>query len=503
MAQIASTRHSIAKGIWLRSISALLIICTLVLGRSSDSNSLEHTGDHELVTLLQMCQDFGSQRSGLPILKLSQVSHLISADQEHRIEVACDAKYFPAIRELRALLAPERLQDICSIEMYELIRAYHSRFIHYYLPELTRKQLLEKRHLFKRNVAPIPAPLRNFFILFAKEINASCKQHLVATVNDKLNPIDEDFLVLEKFRHEVHQLSNQLRSLSKLGLNSFEANHKTAGKFNKLQIIDLIDPHRNESDPRASMKLHVILNFDGPLSRIKLACDRHLIPVYMELFAPVIKLNNLGYIERTWSKLEDKKLNEDESLLRWHEIIRVCEAFKNIEVEYDSVQEPTFRLILNKSSLNLDEDLYSKRERLSNRIEIVNMKEVLHESAEEVSRVQHGYDSQPQQPPHDPVAFMCHTCLSEMQDIELELNYFRKDISRFVWRRTSRMTGVREKIRQRLRVLSFTIKELSKPNSSTKRSLLNPQTTGDKVKFVTGMVITIAAISVILILLFG
>lgn len=490
MAQKTVVWHAIPKRSWPRSINILLMICSIVLRGTRNVELLERSDHHEPSTLIQICQKSSLSRSRISIFTPLQMSQLIGTDQDQQIEKACDAKYWPAIKELRALLAPERMRDICSIQMYELIQAYHTRFIHYYLPERTREQLLEQRRLFKKNETLIPAPLRTFFILFVKQITATCKQNLVVHFKDKLSALDEDISMVDKFKHDVHQLSHRLRWLSDLRLSSFDTKHK-ANKFNELQIVNSMGAYRKKSDPRVKIKLHVGVNHDSPLYSIKLACEFRFKPVYKELFAPVIRLNNLGYIERTWSRLEDKKLNKDRSLLRWYKIIRVCDAFENIEVQYNPKSSPTFVLTQDNLRMRSGEGIYGILIRLLSEVEILSQNETLHKSAEMSTRIYSSYNPEPLCPTHVPVAFVSLTSMCKRQKIERELQDFRKDLSRLVWRRTSRLSGWREKIRQQLRFIRFALEELRKPSLASQRESRKLY-----VNLIIFMVLTIALVMV-------
>lgn len=470
MTQRAGARCVTPKSSWLGSIEILLMICVLLLGGISEGESLSHTNQHELVTIAQVCQKSARSGSKTPFLTSLQVSRLIDVKQDYQIAMACDTKYWTAIRELRTLLAPKQLQDVCSDKMYETIRAYHVRFIHYYVPEGTRSQLLEQRRLFKKNAEPIPAPLRDFFILFVKEINSACKRSLMMYLKDESRPLEKELSIFESFGHEFSKLSHQLRWLSKKGLNSFDANYKAAGKFNRLQIVDLEGIRHNESGLRADIKLFVPPNSYRILKTVKLVCKHRFRPLYMDLFAPVIRLNNLGYIERTWNRIEDKKLDKEASLLRWHDIIRVCEAFKNIQVHYDPARMATFEIGAN-SALKLDKNIYSKVTRLANKIEILDQVESPHKGTERDFGIQPLYNPQPLRLSHRRISYVCHTCQCKELDTKRELNLFRRDLSRFVWRRTSRLTGWRERIFQSIRFANFVITGLIKRESTLRRDI--------------------------------
>lgn len=372
--------------------------------------------------LQHICEESGEGQGGLTFMNPSQVHQLVSKEQE----TLCDTEYVPAIKELHELLAPEQLQNICSVETYKLIRTYHEKYIHFYLPEKGRKQLLQERHLYRRTgLAPIPTPQRDFFIMFVKQINAACKRHLVKhlramkKLHRGVRPSDIDFYLLKIFWAQVSQVSHKLSFQSELGMSSLGTKRKP--KFNELQIIDPMDAQASKSFSKETAKLHVQVEPNNILSEIKRACDRRFVPIYSELFAPVIRLNNLGYIERTWSQHEDEELNGDEFILRWHRIIQICEALKGIAV-YPFVMSSNYT---------------GKPKR---RVEILSPNEAhkLRENVEYDS-AKPAYDPVLLHPSHEPVALTSHIWPCDASGIKRELRKFQDDLNQFVWERTSRL----------------------------------------------------------------
>lgn len=387
-------------------------------------------------------------------------------------EFACPPKFGGAFEELGKLLTDESLLDVCSPQMYDLIRAYHTRFIHFYLPETTREQLIQQKNEAKgRGVIsllkseansmtePIPESLRRFFVLFVKQITATCKQHLVSKMQEMKSQQesgeqrlldDEDFAVIERYKKESQRLGF-LYQLSRLGLSTFGRVDR-ANKFNELQIVDLVDARVNDSSLVEGAKLFVQVRFDDRLKRIKEACLKRFMPVYMELFAPVIKLNNLGYIERTKSSFEDKELNEDESIVRWFDIIQACEVIKDIEVLHDSsAMSAIIGIIQDNSHLNaqdgeLQADL--RKVKILSPSEALELQTRVQSSNDEVRP---SYDPQTIHLAHQQVGFTPRMWLTTRKEVERELQYFDKDLERLLYQRTSFIKLLRNDIRMYLK----------------------------------------------------
>lgn len=228
------------------------------------------------------------------------------------------ASYHQSLIELDKLLQPEYLKDICSEKAYWPIRNFHTTFISPYTPEVTTDDL--KEALKQHNLAPIPESIRRFFILFAKQTNASCRRNLVARLDELVGDeiSDEDYELMKSIKDEGNRL---------FGPEYAKMNYK----IDKLQL----EMRRPEDDDEDSW-LHVQVKFGDVLKKIQDACQAKFRPVYEELFSPVIRLANLGYHDISNTMHENKLLLKDKNFNRWVDIIETCESMKYIDVIQDT-----------------------------------------------------------------------------------------------------------------------------------------------------------------------
>lgn len=258
--------------------------------------------DPQLALLKRACQ---REKSGNVLLTLGphEVRQLVNEQRQQQVaeKSVCDTAFDESIRELGKLLEPDQLADVCSTQMYKLVRAYHKKYIHFYLPETTRERMIEQKVEFERTgggQSRIPAAFRNFFVLFVKQINAMCKQHLVSEMqrleaSSKKLLDEEDFAVIEQYKSEQRHIG----FLGPFSPRVREVAFSELEMFN-LTRLDLSSSNSAAENAAEGARLYLQVRFDDHIKRLKVACEQRFMPIYTELFAPVIKLNNLAYIDR-------------------------------------------------------------------------------------------------------------------------------------------------------------------------------------------------------------
>ena len=122
---------------------------------------------------------------------------------------------------------------------------------------------------------------------------------------------------------EFESIKRQIRrALSKHALLQ-ATNDKSWGKL-KLEELKLID--------HAVSHLFLSVPSGSPIKKLHDMCVLHFRPIYLDAFEQVIRLNNLGYRDKTISSDSVYELLKREpSITRWYEVIQVCELVKDIE----------------------------------------------------------------------------------------------------------------------------------------------------------------------------
>lgn len=405
-------------------------------------------------TLATICQGEGNAANEIIFTSTSQVLELIKLYKQQGPSQICQTnKYDEAFESLEALLDPVILEDICSDEAYQRIRAFHLNFIHYYKPEFNRQELLDlemkgkgdKTSLVERR--PIPEALRRFFILFVKQINASCKHQIQPRLEELLDGqtliSDEEFALIERYKKE----SRRLMPLAKLGLSAITQSHKRSlrdlemlnfalyDKENK-QTGDNNDANTNNNNDEGT-KLYLQVKFNDRLKQIQDACQMKFKPVYDEVFAPVIKLNNLGYVDHLKSKHEDEQLESDEKMTRWFNIIEACEIMKDVEVLHDSTEMAALASIIQQTA---------PRRAGEDRSDLNQVKLLSKEEADEFkAKIANGgrkliaYDPELAHVEHKRVKFTPRMWLTERRDVQDELFYHDKDLKKILANKKSYM----------------------------------------------------------------
>lgn len=263
-------------------------------------------------------------------------------NEYNAVQPDCLQTYSSSFEALSSILFDQQvMNDICGQYAYDRIRDFHTRFISIYVPEMNKEELSNrtksgewmlsstKAALDKKPYEPIPTALRKFFIIFVRKINASCKKNLVERLMDldRKNIVENDYNEMKRARDDSANIliDTSLRKKA-LSMPSKET-------FYDLELFDhskyrAIDPRDN--------KLYIQVKFNSRLIHIQDLCLNKFKPIYDELFAPVIRLNNLAYIQHDQTGFEDTILENEPNFTRWYSIIEICELFKDVEVLQDS-----------------------------------------------------------------------------------------------------------------------------------------------------------------------
>ena len=417
------------------------------------------------IELAQVCSE--KITNELIFTEPRQVRQLLDEALSDDAATICDDKYRPAFKQLRRVLADEVLQDVCSTLAYDRIRIFHATFIHYYLPESTGELLIKQESMQKLLIQPIPRALRHFFIMFVKQINYTCKKHLVqrATSEPEDGGVPElddiDFEVIKGNKDKNKELAYMDKIDSWLSERAFKAGQ--IDKFNDLEIVGLtvgnnlpVDGAGTSSDELNQevinklvddgTKLYLKVNFDDPLRRLKIACERRFMPIYMELFAPVIKLNNLGYIDRANSKELDNILRK-KSFSSWFNIIGGCEVLKDIEVLHDSTgQNAVCDFIRAHSSIIASSNIEHRKVKAIQIMSDQEAQELQAKIARANDTMVPSYEPAKVMVDHVPVQFEPVMHVSKPEEFKAEIDHFEKDLRSYIRKRTSIVKRWRESL---------------------------------------------------------
>lgn len=445
----------------LATLLLLLVVATISL------NCQPAIGAAQLEqTLREVC----AQSKPVPIFsspnKVKQLIEFYKQSPE-----LCPDQFSDSFHWLKSVLDDDQVvNDICSMYAYERIRRFHLRFIHYYKPELSRQEVLalEDNKDNPGNLRPIPLALRQFFILFVKQINSSCKQELVLRLEKIGNRSlidEEEFALLARYKDENQRLmtlkaADQLmagktqswkwKSVHILNFDLYE--QESGGKnatFNAT-FNGTFNGALNGPNDANGKKLYIKVKFNDRLKRIKDACDKKFKPIYSETFAPVIRLNNLGYIDYTKSKREDELLENDTKLSRWMDIIEACEVLGDVEIIHDSRELAAIADIIVDSMPGP----ISQKRALMNRVQLLTREE-WQQLATSIAQQNHLviYDPEQVELEHEKLKFTPTMWLHSQQEVEREIRAFETDIRKYVQKRKSYMRFLLRQIQFQLAYL--------------------------------------------------
>lgn len=310
-------------------------VCCLLAAAFLSSGSVL-SSDTSVDQLKTLCEDQAS--NDIDFKSVKSFESLL--DEFSVVTPECLRKYGSSFEALSSLLSDEQLRDdLCGEHAYDLIRKFHTRFISIYVPEMNREELVNRTsagewtlssataETDKNPFEPIPVALRKFFIIFVKQINVVCKRKLVERLMEleTKNIVANDFKVMEGAREDsTHILLD----------TSISKNILLKPSKDTIYGLQMLDHSKYRGiDPR-DIKLYVQVKFNSRLTHIQDLCLKKFKPIYDELFAPVIRLNNLAYIEH--SEFADDYLEREPYFTKWYPIIETCELFKDVEVLQDS-----------------------------------------------------------------------------------------------------------------------------------------------------------------------
>lgn len=148
--------------------------------------------------------------------------------------------------------------------------------------------------------------------------------------------------------HHHHQKSDKAKSAQNSGRDEEQSNEDEDVSRPQVHKDDDDDDEDEKAfeqdDPN---KLYVQVKFGDELKRMKDLCRAKFMPVYYELFVPVIWLNNLGYTEEYHTKHENDKLDWDARFTRWYRVIEICEVLKNIVMIEDASSYSALATLIN------------------------------------------------------------------------------------------------------------------------------------------------------------
>lgn len=407
----------------------------------------------------------------------------------------CRDVYGPSIQSLKEILHNTQLMgDVCSLEAYKLIRQFHLTYIHYYKPELSRKELvsISKRlngpgvfasaaALVTRSggssdnraeeeaaseLKPIAPSLRQFFVLFVKQINSACKQKLVNKFNELVEQKryvgDREFAMLKTYKHEARRLmplglnlmtrdtsSKRFKSLEVFNFDLDDAEKRQAAEQRQSVRVEVKTGHEPTADEQQDQdddaaddgrKLYIQVKFHDNLKRISDVCKRKFQPVYDEFFAPVIRLNNLGYIDNVKSVAEEFQLDEEEKFTRWFSVINACEILKDVEVLHDPTFMSAFVDLIKSQSTYLAKGQDTTE---LNRVKVLSKRE-----ADQLKARSLGPDVMPANEEEQvvveraPVKFAPRMWLTEPKEIAAEYKSFDAKLNQLIGKRISVMRHI-------------------------------------------------------------
>lgn len=262
--------------------------------------------------------------------------------------------YQPSLNELEPILSIED-GNHCTSEAFELISAYHFRFIlppkrlnkrpDRYTSELEEPQNLQLHpephyytvHLDEHD-EPLIAPLavRHFFLAFALQISGICKKGMLAHL--KLVQQEKNVSKDERSILSLLTYGSELKSFMKEKLQRMD--------FDNVLYMPELEGHwksLGEADYKTAGKkviMQTSVTESSVLYELMMDCRVNLRPVYMSSIMPVIKLSKLGYDYRGPKLTEDERAHFDGlDIKTWLGIVHVCEMFHGFLVVQTEVEE--------------------------------------------------------------------------------------------------------------------------------------------------------------------
>lgn len=346
---------------------------------------------------------------------------------------ACHKRFHNSINELEAVLQDDLLADNCGDRLYRAIRDYHRRFISYYVPEADKVEL---RQQYTNGLEPIPRAIHDFFIVFVNTISSICKHRLIkqldAEIHDKNLITDDEFAMMAKMSEDAVRV---------MGDNYHEDSKK---------IDDVIIP----ADPlpvTEYTKLYVQVRFNDVLEKAQEVCEKKFKPVYDELFVPIIRLNNLGYWDKSESLKENLRFRWDRTITRWYSIIQICEIFRDVEIIVDTSSNSVVAdlLIENESKdrrLIKQTNILSKQEADELKAQIASRKES-EQSVDDLS-----YKAAPIYVEHKPLKFGSVLLAVTPDDRKKAVAKFEKKIKKYIRHRTNWLSLFKQRIEKTLKI---------------------------------------------------
>lgn len=227
----------------------------------------------QAISLNEVC----SNDDRVAITTVQEVRSLIDEVKSDRSECQ-PAAFCQCLLDLDDILSQNLMSDVCSESSIERLRAYHSRYISKYTPEVSEQELKSTKP------EAIPRSLRNFFIVYASDVAVICNRRLI-----------------ERFNRDLKGLTLQLRDLDEIKRIRGEIREKYLRESDNLykepkHLSDLVITRRENYE---SSKVHLLLSTEAKLSgglfRVYEACLSRFNGISKELFEPVVLLNNLGY----------------------------------------------------------------------------------------------------------------------------------------------------------------------------------------------------------------
>lgn len=150
------------------------------------------------------------------------------------------------------------------------------------------------------------------------QVSGLCKQSLIRKFNTEVKKLDQ-----------VSVSEDGLRILENLS----ERGYRVAGRRFHKQPKKLEDVWALNKPIPEEGKLHLVVkDSDHIVNKAHQVCKTRFMPVYEEIFLPVVRLNNLGYWENYITRADNMELGQDESYRRWYTIVEICEQFKAVKI---------------------------------------------------------------------------------------------------------------------------------------------------------------------------
>lgn len=313
-----------------------LTVCGLIAG--SFGADLPKSLEIEVKKLKEICAN-----RYVPIDDVKDVQLFIKI--LNRAPKLCPKKFLQSFMELDPILTLEKHHRLCDEDKFQLIAAYHFRYI---MPkvetyssgddltalghEIVSQPL--KVHLQNfgvqvdqyNNVIMIPNSLQIFFKAWALQVSGLCKKTLMENLNRA---------VQENMDKSDIAMINAFIATSKEGV----VDPVSGEKINDLNFSgivympDLEGNTRPELDALREETIKLDLKKDPEVERFFHACKLRFRPVYMKLILPVVRLAKLGYdymgpkLDKAYGTIQDDPL-----VNAWAAVTAICELRGTIEI---------------------------------------------------------------------------------------------------------------------------------------------------------------------------